>query len=234
MLRSSAREHSIPPLLSSSPPRENSAGNRRALRSNIERRAIALSSDFLSSADETIHALDKVQRSLDDLSTSCSRIFETVSSSRAPVAEVLSETEQLSRELRASETRLKEVEAFLEAYQLSPEDLRALRDQPVGDTFFRALERISAIHSNCRALLRTEHQRAGLELMDAMSKHQEVAYERLCRWVQEQCRALGDSDGSDVHPLLQTATRFLRERPILFRYCAEEVTSARHSSLFHK
>ena len=48
------------------------------------------------------------------------------------------------------------------------------------------------------------------------------------------CRALSDSDGSDAHPLLPTATRFLRDRPILFRYCAEEVTAARHSSIFQR
>lgn len=195
-----------------------------------------MSSDFLATADHVITALDRVQGSLDELSSTCGRIFDTVASSRAPVAEVLSESEQLSRELRTSEARLRDVEGFLQAYQLSPEDLRALRELPVGDAFFRALERISSIHANCRALLRTQHQRAGLELMDAMAKHQEVAYERLCRWVQEHCRSLGDlSDAStDVHPLLQTATHFLRERPILFRYCAEEVTSARHSSLFQR
>lgn len=119
-----------------------------------------------------IEALDRVQESLDDLGTSCGRIFDKVASSRAPVAEVLSESEQLTRELRTSEVRLRDVEGFLAAYQLSPEDLRALRDLPVGEAFFRSLERISAIHANCRALLRTEHQRAGLELMDAMSKHQ--------------------------------------------------------------
>ena len=40
------------------------------------------------------------------------------------------------------------------------------------------------IHGNCRSLLRTAHQRAGLELMDMMSSYQETAYEHLCR-----CRA---------------------------------------------
>lgn len=53
--------------------------------------------------------------------------------------------------------------------------------EEVGDAFFAALERVRAIHANCRALLRTHHQRAGLELMDAMSGFQETAYERLCR-----------------------------------------------------
>ena len=51
----------------------------------------------------------------------------------------------------------------------------------IGEAFFSALDRVRSIHSNCKALLRTHHQRAGLELMDAMSAHQEAAYERLCR-----------------------------------------------------
>lgn len=51
----------------------------------------------------------------------------------------------------------------------------------IGDAFFSALDRVHAIHANCKSLLRTHHQRAGLELMDAMAAHQETAYERLCR-----------------------------------------------------
>ena len=51
----------------------------------------------------------------------------------------------------------------------------------IGEPFFRALERVCSIHANCRSLLRTQHQRAGLELMDLMSSYQETAYEHLCR-----------------------------------------------------
>lgn len=51
----------------------------------------------------------------------------------------------------------------------------------IGDAFFKALAKVRSIHANCIVLLRTHHQRAGLEIMDAMSAHQEAAYERLCR-----------------------------------------------------
>lgn len=54
--------------------------------------------------------------------------------------------------------------------------------EEIGDAFFAALAHVRGIHSNCKGLLRTHHQRAGLELMDAMSSLQEGAYERLCRW----------------------------------------------------
>ena len=46
------------------------------------------------------------------------------------------------------------------------------------------------------------------------------------------CQGLGELDESEVHPLLSRALRALRARPVLLRYCAEEVASARHSSVF--
>lgn len=56
-----------------------------------------------------------------------------------------------------------------------------VQEEEVDEGFFEALERVRVIHRNCRELLRGQHQRAGLELMDAMALHQEAAYERLCR-----------------------------------------------------
>lgn len=45
------------------------------------------------------------------------------------------------------------------------------------------------------------------------------------RWVQAECRRLGDIDNPEVSELLKTAVRCLKERPVLFKYCAEEVIS---------
>lgn len=44
-----------------------------------------------------------------------------------------------------------------------------------------------------------------------------------CRWVQNECRGLGEADAPEVDPVLQRATAALRARPVLLRYCAEEV-----------
>ncbi|XP_058777626.1 conserved oligomeric Golgi complex subunit 6-like [Vicia villosa] len=59
--------------------------------------------------------------------------------------------------------------------------------------------------------------------MDMMAVYQEGAYERLCRWVQAECRKPGDTDNPEVGDLLKTAVRYLRERSVLFKYCAEEM-----------
>ena len=47
-----------------------------------------------------------------------------------------------------------------------------------------------------------------------------------------QCRSLTDIDVPDVNPVLQHAANALRERPVLFRYCSEEVATARHNAVF--
>ena len=41
--------------------------------------------------------------------------------------------------------------------------------------------------------------------------------------MQAECRNLGDSDTPEVSDLLKSAARCLNERPVLFKYCAEEV-----------
>ncbi len=54
----------------------------------------------------------------------------------------------------------------------------------------------------------------------------------LSRWVQSECRNIGEFDAPEVSPTLQQAVRALREQPVLFKYCAEEVATARHNALF--
>ncbi len=48
-------------------------------------------------------------------------------------------------------------------------------------------------------------------------------WSRRRRWVQNECRGLGEADAPEVDPVLQRATAALRARPVLLRYCAEEV-----------
>jgi hypothetical protein len=57
----------------------------------------------------------------------------------------------------------------------------ALQTEDATESFFAALAHVQSIYDNCRSLLRTQHQRAGMELMELMVRYRETAYERLCR-----------------------------------------------------
>ncbi|ESQ33657.1 hypothetical protein EUTSA_v10006980mg [Eutrema salsugineum] len=213
---------------------ENSAHARRNLRSTIEKRALQINSEFLSAADSTQIALDRVEEEVNALADCCDKIAAALSSSAATTGDIISTTERLKQELEVTTQRQEIVNCFLRDYQLSNEEIKALREDELNENFFQALSHVQEIHSNCKLLLRTHHQRAGLELMDMMAVYQEGAYERLCRWVQAECRKLGDTDNPEVSELLRTAVRCLKERPMLFKCCAEEVGNLRHNALFRR
>ncbi|KAK9835291.1 hypothetical protein WJX84_005952, partial [Apatococcus fuscideae] len=213
---------------------ENTPATRRQLRTTLEQRSLKVNQEYLTAAEGVLKALEQVKADLDGLAAGCGRVDALLASTKKATAGLLTETDRNEKALAASEARSDLVERFLQQYQLSATELDVLQGEDIDERFFAALERVRTIHFNCRSLLRSHHQRAGLELMESMSAHQEAAYERLCRWVQGQCRGLGDMDAPEVGPLLQQAARALRERQVLFKYCAEEVAAARHSALFQR
>lgn len=213
---------------------ENTLHARRNLRNTIERRGLTINQEFLAASEAAQQALDIVEAEVQGLAECCDRIARALSSCSATTGDMVVATKRLRGELEATQRRQELVTNFLHNFQLSPEEINALREDDLDERFFQALTRVQEIHANCKVLLRTHHQRAGLELMDVMAMHQEGAYERLCRWVQAECRSLGDNDTPEVSDLLKTAARSLKEGPVLFKYCAEEVANTRHNALFRR
>ncbi|KAL7187876.1 hypothetical protein ACSBR1_037848 [Camellia fascicularis] len=213
---------------------DNNPQVRRNLRSTIEKRSLSINLEFLLASDAAQQALDRVEEEVNSLAECCDKIAKALNSCNATTGDIISTTERLKQELEITTQRQEIVSCFLRDYQLSNEEINALREEELNENFFKALSHVQEIHANCKVLLRTHHQRAGLELMDMMAVYQEGAYERLCRWVQAECRRLGDTDNPEVSELLRTAVRCLKERPVLFKYCAEEVANMRHNALFRR
>eukprot|EP00250_Pteridium_aquilinum_P012241 c20594_g1_i1 orf=150-2279(+) len=213
---------------------ESTPQGRKNLRTTIECRGLSINEEFLHASEAAQNALDAVEREVAGLADCCDRITKSLNSCSATTGDIVAATERLKQELESTNQRQDIVSSFLRDYQLSADEISALREEDLNDSFFKALSRVQEIHANCKILLRTHHQRAGLELMDMMAVYQEGAYERLCRWVQAECRSLGDNDTPEVSELLKTAARCLKERPVLFKYCAEEVANTRHNALFRR
>ena len=189
---------------------ENTPSARRGLRRSVEKHGLQINREYLTASSHAQHALQAVDGQLEKLLDSCDRISDALESTRERTGALLRETGTLDAELKSIEERKKIVKTFAVDFQLTDEDVAALEGRDVStsggdssdnntivitDTFFTALDRARTIHGNCKRLLRTHHQRAGLELMDQMSTYQEKAHERLCRWVQSECRLLAEDDG---------------------------------------
>ncbi|EEH55413.1 uncharacterized protein MICPUCDRAFT_34570 [Micromonas pusilla CCMP1545] len=213
---------------------ENTPEARRGLRLSIERRGLDVNREFLDASSNARDALSEVDAQLDGLLAGCQRISSALDSSRARTRVLLRETSRLAEEKRAIEERKRTIKTFSVDFQLKDEEIALLKSDDVTGAFFDALARVQEIHANCRALLRTRHQRAGMELMDQMASHQEAAHERLCRWVQGECAALAEDDAGEVPELLSRAMSALRARPVLHKYCVEEVSRTRHNALFRR
>lgn len=160
---------------------DNSSHARRNLRSTIEKRSLSINHDFLTASDAAQQALDQVEEEVNALAECCDRIAKALSSCSATTGDIIGTTERLKLELDATTQRQEIVSCFLRDYQLSNEEINALKEEELNENFFKALSHVKEIHANCKILLKTHHQRAGLELMDMMAMYQEGAYERLCR-----------------------------------------------------
>lgn len=213
---------------------ENTPQSRRDLRSTIENRSLSINLDFLDASSAALDALSGVEAEVDSLAACCDRIAAALASCSGSTADIVSATARLKADLLLTSRRQRIVSAFLRDFQLSSGEVAALREEELSPAFFSALAHVQEIHANCKMLLRTHHQRAGLELMDMMAVYQEGAYERVCRWVQAECRKLGDTDNPEVGDLLRAAVACLRDRPVLLKYCTEEVANMRHNALFRR
>lgn len=113
----------------------------------------------------------------------CKDMTSRLKKAQHETAELIEKTSNLQQDKDKLRIRREILKAFLQRYQLQPEEQAALSgDQPLDDSFFTAFERVKVIHSECTRLLRTNQQQAGLDIMDEMTTLQERAYERLYAW----------------------------------------------------
>ncbi|OWF39301.1 conserved oligomeric Golgi complex subunit 6-like [Mizuhopecten yessoensis] len=212
---------------------ENSLRTRRNLRSDIERRSLVINEDFLQVFQSVKEQLDSVYNDVKSMNECCQDMTSRLKAAKEQTHDLINQTTKLQSESQTLQVKAQVADAFLEKFQLKPEEataLRGSRDGTLHMDFFRALGKAKEIHKHCKILLRTNQQTAGLEIMETMALHQESAYERLYRWAQNECRML-TGDSPDVSSMLCQAMEALEDRPVLFRYTLDEFGTARRTAV---
>lgn len=217
---------------------KNTLQARRNLRSDLEKRSLALNENFLECVGELVEQVRAIQQETATMKICCEDMNKRLSAARARTAGLLKETSQLQAKNKQLEMKSKVVETFLDKFQLKPEELSVISERHgngsgaahIGEEFFKVMEKVKGIHENCKCLLRTSQQRAGLEIMELMAMHLESAYEQLYHWTQAQCRSMS-TDVPGTNPTLRCALKELQQRPILLQYCIDEYSIARRMAL---
>ena len=215
---------------------KNTLHARRNLRSDLEKRCLALNEDFVQCLRQLVEQVQGLQQEASAMKTCCDNMHERLAAAKSQTSGLLKETSELQAKSRQLEMQLKVVSSFLTKFQLTPEESEVIsgsyhkQGSAINDAFFSAMQHVRSIHSDCKVLLRCSQQRAGLEVMEAMAMHLETAYEQLYHWSQNQCRSMS-TDYPEINAMLRRALKELKERPILFQYCIDEYSIARRMSL---
>lgn len=209
---------------------ENTLQSRRNLRSQIERRSLAINENFLAAFREVKLALDDICGDIDAVSDSVDSMKNLLSSTEAQQKELIQQANTLQEENNKLLLQQRIATGFLSRFQLSVMEHQTLygatRDEPITGEFFNVLDHVQLIHSDCRTLLQSGYQTAALDIMEEMTLHQEAALERLYRWTQSHCRNV---DANEIGMLVIQGMARLQERPVLFKYVIDEYSTARRS-----
>ncbi|XP_068689707.1 conserved oligomeric Golgi complex subunit 6-like isoform X1 [Montipora capricornis] len=212
---------------------DNSLRSRRNLRGDIEKRSLAINESFESAFREVKQQLDDVHADIEQMSKCCTEMTSRLKSARDQTSDLISKTTKLQGESQRIQMKETVAGEFISRFQLRPEESQALKgtkNGPITENFFQALGRVREIHNDCKVLLRTKQQTAGLQIMEAMALHLESSYEKLYRWTQDECRSL-TGDLPDLSGMLSRAMAALEDRPVLFKYTLDEYGTARRTAV---
>ncbi|KAI8916853.1 oligomeric Golgi complex subunit 6 [Entophlyctis helioformis] len=212
--------------------KENSTASRRNLKSDIEKRVIGVNKRFLTAFETVQQQLLEIEKQIDGIGDRCATMDAQLKSAYNDTAAVLKHTHDLKAKSELSMQRKFIIDTFLKRFTLSDEEIHALTTS--GDTvdnfFFSSLKHLQQIQDDCKTLLISDHQQLGLEIIATTNMYQEAAFERLFRWTQAECRLM-KTELPEITVELKQGIQALRQRPIMFQECMEEVSNIRRSAI---
>eukprot|EP00040_Diaphanoeca_grandis_P030263 m.178473 g.178473 ORF g.178473 m.178473 type:complete len:692 (+) comp31941_c0_seq1:198-2273(+) len=211
---------------------DNTKHARTNLRGDLERHGLSINEQFISAFTQVQNKLSGIQADIGVMSSCCSDMTTRLSVAREQTSDLIKRTTLLKGESKQADLHAEVLDLFLERYQLTDSEKKALDADELDAKFFDALEKVRVVHDRCKVLLRTREQSAGLTIMESMAALQETSYERLYRWTQSTCRGL--THVAAEHPsVLAHALQALRNRSVLFEFCITELSNARHNAVVH-
>lgn len=130
------------------------------------------------------------------------------------------------------ESKKRLLSAFNANFTLSKEDVATLTmsSEPVDDRFFTVLVQAKEMSKKCEVLLGFENQTVGRESMEQVSRHLNLAFQKLYRWVQRELKTL-NLENPRIDASIRRALWVLAERPTLFQNCMDFFAEARDHTL---
>ncbi|TPX35858.1 hypothetical protein SmJEL517_g01736 [Synchytrium microbalum] len=208
----------------------NTVTSRRTLRGDLEKRAALVNRQFLNALGTVNQQLSAIEMDIKMMNATCLEMEMQLEQANQATAPLMKHAQELNAKRHVFRKTI--VEALLSRFTLSDAQVSVLTSSKdaVGPEYFEALKRLQQINDDCKALLITDHQQAGLEIMEGMATIQESAFEKLFKWAQSECRSM-NRDSPEVSPALRSAMKALKQRPVLFQTCIDEISHIRRNAI---
>ncbi|KAL5597055.1 hypothetical protein BROUX41_006278 [Berkeleyomyces rouxiae] len=210
----------------------NTPDTRRQLRLGLQKEIIDSNGVILDDFGRVAEQLRRIGTTLNKLNKSYTDMKVQLQGAHDQSTQLMDESQVLLEKRKNIEVKQDLLNKIRSHFILTQDeiDTLSLSSEPVDDSFFAALAKAKRIQKDAESLLGFENQTLGLELMEQASKHVNMAFQKLYKWLQKEFKGL-NLENPQIHPAIRKAIRVLAERPTLFQNCLDLFADARERIL---
>lgn len=209
----------------------NSSYTRRVILNEIEKKDMLVNKAVLLEYNKVKDKLQVLLNCLSSLDLAVKDMSRRLADSKTKTHHLITQTTKLKEERKKTEKKQTWVNAFVQQFQLSPDQNEYLYNvsikTPLTLEFFGTLSHIEKLYNNCKTLIKCWHQTSAFDIMETVGLQQEVAIEKLYHWTIGACL----STDSPNNALVPTALAKFQNRQVLFANIIDEYCSARKATI---
>ncbi|TDZ19746.1 Conserved oligomeric Golgi complex subunit 6 [Colletotrichum orbiculare MAFF 240422] len=215
----------------------NTPETRRQLRLDLQREVIESNGHVVSHFGRVADQLCRIGLTLDKLNNNYQQVQTRITAAHQETEPMLEEACALIQKRAEADSKQHLLKLVRLQFILSDDEVASLTStaEPVDDRFFASLTKAKRISKDSEILLGFEKQTLGLQVMEQTSKHLNLAFQKLYKWVQREFKSL-NLENPQMSSSIRRAVRVLAERPSLFQSCLGYFAEARErilSDAFH-
>ncbi|KAK4185275.1 oligomeric complex COG6-domain-containing protein [Podospora australis] len=210
----------------------NTAEARRQLRLDLQKEVIDSNGEVIDEFSKVAEQLRRIGVTISRLNENFNEMKKNIGVAQQATSSTLEEAAQLITQRQQVEKKQTLLQAFNTNFILSDDETASLTltSEPVDEAYFVALGKAKKISKDCEVLLGFESQTLGLEIMEQASKHLNLGFQKLYKWVQKEFKTL-NLENPQIGSSIRRALRVLAERPSLFQNCLDYFAEAREHVL---
>lgn len=211
---------------------KNTSEVRRNLRSDTENDVIKANGLALKEFKGLVEKLESLGKTVEKLNETFDSMEKTAKKAETDTKSTVNDTDILLKEQNKLRIKQAILTAFKKKFVIPKEEVDILTSSshPIDEEFFRVLNKVKKIHADCDALLATDNQDLGLEIMGKMTTYLDQGYDRLFFVVQRDLKTMKGDDHA-FRRQLSRSLKVLSERPTQFEIALKSLSESRQRGL---